>query len=410
MTRENTLIQVDLSDDLSFSNGFPHDFFSWIRINEPVYWHEPTSVTPDGEGFWVVSRYEQVNEIIRNPVLFSSDKGGDRTGGGTAIKDEKTAGKLLNQTDGSQHKRLRALVQKGFTVTAIKKLEEDLRVKAKHLFSGLKCGERVDFARVLAPELPSHAICTVLGVPKKDRLDLCTWIDQGIEAESTSVIAVEYLKKVREYAKSLIAQKKENPEEDIFSKIIHAKFEEDGSSLSDYELGSFFALLFPAGAETTTRSISGGMLALLENPNQMEQLRKKPELMKTAIEEIVRWTTPSVYKRRTATADTELGGKKILMGQKVTLWEMSANRDEAMFSHPFQFDVTRDPNKHLGFGVGVHFCLGASLARLELKVFFEEFLKSNLCVELDQPVTWVPNNRLVGIKNMFVRVTERINS
>ena len=410
MTRENTLIQVDLSDDLSFSNGFPHDFFSWIRINEPVYWHEPTSVTPDGEGFWVVSRYEQVNEIIRNPVLFSSDKGGDRTGGGTAIKDEKTAGKLLNQTDGSQHKRLRALVQKGFTVTAIKKLEEDLRVKAKHLFSGLKCGERVDFARVLAPELPSHAICTVLGVPKKDRLDLCTWIDQGIEAESTSVIAVEYLKKVREYAKSLIAQKKENPEEDIFSKIIHAKFEEDGSSLSDYELGSFFALLFPAGAETTTRSISGGMLALLENPNQMEQLRKKPEFMKTAIEEIVRWTTPSVYKRRTATADTELGGKKILMGQKVTLWEMSANRDEAMFSHPFQFDVTRDPNKHLGFGVGVHFCLGASLARLELKVFFEEFLKSNLCVELDQPVTWVPNNRLVGIKNMFVRVTERINS
>ncbi len=410
MTRENTLIQVDLSDDLSFSNGFPHDFFSWIRVNEPVYWHEPTSVTPDGEGFWVVSRYEEVNEIIRNPVLFSSDKGGDRRGGGTAIKDEKTAGKLLNQTDGPQHKRLRALVQKGFTVTAIKKLEEDLRIKAKHLFSGLKCGDRVDFARVLAPELPSHAICTVLGVPKKDRLDLCTWIDQGIEAESTSVIAVEYLKKVREYAKSLIAQKKENPEGDIFSKIIHAKFEEDGSSLSDYELGSFFALLFPAGAETTTRSISGGMLALLENPNQMEQLRKKPELMKTAIEEIVRWTTPSVYKRRTATADTDLRGKKILMGQKVTLWEMSANRDEAMFSHPFNFDVTRDPNKHLGFGVGVHFCLGASLARLELKVFFEEFLKSNLRVELDQPVTWVPNNRLVGIKNMFVRVTERINS
>ena len=126
MTREDTSIQVDLSDDLSFSNGFPHDVFSWLRIHEPVYWHEPTSVTPDGEGFWVVSRYEQVNEIIRNPVLFSSDKGGDRTGGGTAIKDEKTAGKLLNQTDGSQHKRLRALVQKGFTVTAINKLEGDL--------------------------------------------------------------------------------------------------------------------------------------------------------------------------------------------------------------------------------------------------------------------------------------------
>jgi len=404
VTERQALSGVDLSDDLSFSNGFPHDFFSWLRLNEPIYWHKPTSITPDGEGFWVVSRYEHVNQIIRNPTFFSSDKGGDRTGGGTAIKDEKTAGKLLNQSDGYQHRRLRALVQKGFTVTAIKKLEDDLRLKAKKLFANLQCGESIDFAKAIAPELPSHAICTVLGVPKSDRLELCSWIDQGVEAESTSVIAVEYLRKVRDYAKQLIKKKKDQPGEDIFSKIVHAKFEEDGSSLSDYELGSFFALLFPAGAETTTRSISGGMLALLENPDQMERLRKNPTLLKTGIEEIVRWTTPSVYKRRTATVDTELGGKKILTGQKVTFWEMSANRDEAMFSDPFRFDVSRDPNKHLGFGGGVHFCLGASLARLELKVFFEEFLKSNLGLDLDAPVTWIPNNRLVGIKNMFTRI------
>ena len=407
MVEQQPLTQMDLSDDLSFSNGFPHAFFSWLRLNEPIYWHEPTSATPDGEGFWVVSRYEHINQIIRNPAVFSSDKGGCRTGGGTAIKDEKTAGKLLNQSDGHRHRRLRALVQKGFTVTAINKLEGDLRLKAKHLFARLKCGENVDFAKIIAPELPSHAICTVLGVPKSDRLELCSWIDQGIEAESASVIAVEHLRKVRDYAKNLIAKKKAKPEEDIFSKIVHAKFEEDGSSLSDYELGSFFALLFPAGAETTTRSISGGMLALIENPDQMERLRKTPELMKTAIEEIVRWTTPSVYKRRTATIDTELGGKKILTGQKVTFWEMSANRDEAVFSDPFHFDVSRDPNKHLGFGAGVHFCLGASLARLELKVFFEEFLKSNLYLDMDTPVTWTPNNRLVGIKNMFTRVREK---
>ncbi len=406
LVEKKALNPIDLSDDLSFSNGFPHAFFSWLRLNNPVYWHEPTSATPDGEGFWVVSGYEDINHVIRNPVIFSSDKGGHRVGGGTAIKDEKTAGKLLNQSDGYHHRRLRSLVQKGFTVTAINKLEEDLRLKANDLFSELKCGHSMDFSRTIAPELPSHAICTVLGVPERDRLELCSWIDQGIESESTSVIAVEYLRKVRDYAKSLIANKKEKPAEDIFSKIVHAKFDEDGSSLSDYELGSFFTLLFPAGAETTTRSISGGMLALIENPDQMEKLRKTPALMKSAIEEIVRWTTPSVYKRRTATIDTEIGGKKILAGEKVTFWEMSANRDKSVFTDPFHFDISRDPNKHLGFGGGVHFCLGASLARLELKVFFEEFLKSGLTLAIEQPVTWIPNNRLVGIKNMFTSVSK----
>lgn len=399
---------VDLSDDLAFSNGFPHEYFTWLRKNQPVYWHKPTDVTPDGEGFWVLSCYDDVNYVVRNPSIFSSDKAGGRIGGGTAIKDEKTAGKVLNQSDGSQHRRLRALVQKGFTIAAVQELENSLRQKARALFSELKVGDSINFSDNISREIPTQAICTVLGVPDRDRLDLCRWIDLGIEATSSSVIATEYLLKVRNYSKFLIEEKRKRPTSDIFSKIVHAEFEEDGSRLSDYELGSFFALLFPAGAETTTRSISGAMLAFMENPAELEKLRNDPVLVKSAIEEVVRWTTPSVYKRRTASEEVLVGDFQISVGDKVTVWEMSANRDENIFKEPFKFDITREPNKHLGFGVGVHFCLGASLARLELKVFLEEFIASGVSFEMDGPVEWMPNNRLVGIKKFPVKVKREV--
>ena len=195
---------IDLSDDLSFRKGFPHDYFTWLRKNNPIYWHEPTDVTPDKEGFWVVCCYEDVNYVLRNPTIFSSDKAGERVGGGTGIKDEKTAGKLLNQSDGAQHRRLRALVQKGFTLKAVQELEDVLRNTARTIFRKLKIGDKLDFAVSISPEIPTQAICTVLGVPEKDRKDLCEWIDLGIEVASTSVIASEYLAKIRNYSKSLI--------------------------------------------------------------------------------------------------------------------------------------------------------------------------------------------------------------
>lgn len=395
---------VDLSDSRSFASGFPHDFFSWLRAHEPNYWHEPTAATPDGEGFWVVSRYQDVNAIIMDPNTFSSDKAGGRTGGGTAIKDESTAGKLLNQTDDPYHRRLRELVNKGFTVKAVAALEDELRARTRRLMNSLEVDEECNFVKRISREIPTQAICIVLGVPEEDRITLCDWLDRGVEAPSDSVIATEYLSKLRRYAQSLIEEKRAHPQTDIFSAIVHAEFEADGSTLTDYELRSFFSLLFPAGAETTTRSISGGMLAFLENPNQLQRLHAKPVLLKTTIEEIVRWTTPSVYKRRTATRDTRFNGKTIGEGDKVTFWEMSANRDERVFNRPFEFDIARSPNKHLGFGAGVHFCLGAALARLELKIVFEELLRRGLKFELNGEPEWVPNNRLVGLKSLPVRI------
>ncbi len=396
--------QLDLSDDQTFADGFPHDFFTWLREHHPVYWHEPTAVTPDGEGFWVVSRYKDVDSIIMDAKTFSSDKAGDRTGGGTAIKDEASAGKVLNQTDDPLHRRLRELVNKGFTVKTIGALEDELRARTKRLLDSIKAGEEFNFAQRISREIPTQAICIVLGVPEHDRIRLCDWIDSGVEAHSDSVIAAEYLRKLRRYAQALIEEKRARPGNDIFSKIVHAEFEVDGSTLSDFELRSFFALLFPAGAETTTRAISGGMLAFLEHPQQWMRLRAEPELLKSAVEEIVRWTTPSVYKRRTATRDVKIRDKMIHRGDKVTFWEMSANRDDRIFDRPFEFDVARWPNKHIGFGAGVHFCLGAALARLELTVVFEELLLSDLTFELAGPVEWMPNNRLVGIKALPVRV------
>ena len=394
---------LDLSDSRSFAQGFPHEFFTWLRAHEPLYWHPPTETTPDGEGFWVFSRYADVDQVIMDPESYSSDKGGARTAGGTTIKDELSAGKVMNQTDDPLHRRLRAIVNEGFTVKAISALEGELRARTRSLLEGIQSGEHLDFAQRVSREIPTQAICIVLGVPEEDRLMLTDWVDHGIEAPSDAVIAEEYVRKIRRYAQGLIERKRANRQGDIFSTIVHARFEADGSTLSDHELRSFFGLLFPAGAETTTRSISGGMLALIERPEAWRQLRAEPAILKTAVEEIVRWTTPSCYKRRTATRDIRHSGKLIREGDNVTFWEMSANRDERVFDRPFEFDIARAPNRHLGFGAGVHFCLGSALARLELKVVFEELLRRGLDFEVDGTPLWMPNNRLVGLKSLPLR-------
>ena len=396
--------RVDLSDGASFANGFPHAFFTWLRDHEPLYWHEPTAATPDGEGFWVLSRYHDADRVIMDPATFSSNTAGERAGGGTAIKDEPTAGKVLNHTDDPYHRRLRALVNKGFTVRAVNDLEDELRRRTRLLLEDLPRSDRVDFAHRVSREIPTQAICIVLGVPETDREMLCDWVDAGIETASSSVIATDYASKVRRYAQSLIETKRANPGTDIFSTIVHAELEGDGTRLGDAELRSFFALLFPAGAETTTRAISGGMLAMLEHPAQWQYLGGHAEAIKTAVEEIVRWTTPSVYKRRTATRDIEVHGRRIRSGDKVTFWEMSANRDDRVFQTPFEFDVTRSPNRHLGFGAGVHFCLGAALARLELRIVFEELLRADLEFRLTGAPVWMPNNRLFGLKSLPVEI------
>jgi cytochrome P450 len=397
---------VDLSDNTAFGAGFPHESFNWLRTNDPVHWHEPTPKSPDGEGFWVVSRYDDVMEIFRTPEVFSSNTGGARTGGGTTMKDERAAGKVLNYTDDPQHRTLRQLVNKGFTARALNLLERNLQERANTLIDAFPEGESFDFVQAFARELPLHAICMILGVPQADRTQLCDWIEEGIAADSPNVMAVEYLRKVKEYALGLIAEKRRRPEDDILSTIVHARLSEEGDrQLSEEELVNFFILLFPAGAETTRNSFGAGLRTLCEHPDQLARLRREPGLVRSAIEEIVRWTTPSIYKRRTVTRDTEFRGRSLKTGDKVTVWEMSANRDDRVFDSPFTFDIARTPNKHIGFGFGPHICLGAALARLELKIGLEALLSRIAAFEIEGPPEWVPNNRLLGLKRLPLRIT-----
>ncbi len=395
-------VAVDLSDDETFRSGFPHDRFAWLRRHDPVSWHEPTVRTPDAEGFWVVTRHADVSTVLRDPVTFSSDRGGIRDRGGTAIKDERTAGTMLNQTDDPQHQRLRTLVNRGFTPRAVAELEADLQRRGAALLDAAG-DEPFDFVHGFARELPSQAICLVLGVPQEDQPALIDWLDAGIEADSPSILSPDAMRKIRTYAVDLIAAKRVAPDAGIMSTIVHAR-DDTGSSLSDDELIAFFALLFPAGAETTRSALAGAVAAFADHPEELDRLRSEPALVPLAIEEIVRWTTPSVYKRRTASCATELAGVPIGAGDKVTFWEMSANRDELVFAEPFRFDVGRTPNPHLGFGWGPHFCLGASLARLEIRVALDLLIGRGVRVERTGPMSWMPNNRLFGPKHLPVRL------
>ena len=404
---------IDLSDNATFAQGFPHDHFTWARDHAPVYWHEPTAVTPDGEGFWVMSRHEDAMAVMLDPATFSSDKGGGRTAGGTGLHDEYRAGKFLNWTDDPRHKRLRSLVNKGFTNRAIHELEVELRRRTVALIEALPENEPFDFVTCFSRDLPLQAICLLLGVPQEDRAQLAEWVDAGVAAPTPEIIAREYAWRLRDYGIRLIAEKRKNLTDDIMSTIIRAQLdpEEDGSEggpLTDDELLNFFMLLFPAGAETTRSAIGGGLRALMDQPEQLKQLRTASIAeMRNAIDEILRWTTPSIHKRRTATRDVSYKGQSIKVGDKVTYWEMSANRDAAVFDDPFRFNIARSPNRHVAFGFGVHVCLGASLARMEMRLAFTELLARIETFTPEGPIDWMPSNRLLGIRHMPLSIQFR---
>ena len=389
---------VDLSYGRSFANGFPHEFFCYLRREAPVWWHAPTSRTPGGEGFWVVSCYNDVVNVFKDAETFSSELGG------TQIFDGKGAGYQLNQTDDPKHRRLRDLVNTGFLPRMIGRLEAQLRERTRHILDGISPGEPFDFVPTVARELPLQAICIILGIPQEDREELGQIVDLAIGAGTGEALALEHIKRLGAYADRIVEQKRREPADDILSVIVHAQLEDGSPQLDNRELRAFFALLFPAGAETTRSSIAGGLVALIENPRELQRLRSDPALMKSAVEEIVRWTSPSVYKRRTTTRDVELRGQLIRQGQKVTIWEMSANRDEDEFMDPFRFDIGRNPNFHIGFGLGTHFCLGANLARLEIRVVFEELLARYADFEIVGDLEWTNNNRLVGLTRLPLRV------
>ena len=401
-----TLPHFDLTDLDSYRAGFPHDVFRALRSEAPLYWHAPSAHTPDGVGFWVVSRHADVLAIQLDPERFSSDRAPGGPPGGTMIADNGGAGSMLNMMDDPRHRRMRALVNKGFTPRVIGALEPDLRRRTRAILDALPASGECDFVVDVARQLPLQAICQLLGIPQEDRDTLCDWMDRGMESEAGAAMNREYGSKLAQYGVGLIAKRRTQPGDDLLSIVLAAEMPQEAEPrLSDAELMFFFTLLFTAGSETTRKAIAGGLRALVENPGELARLRSTPALLDLAIEEIVRWTTPSVYKRRTATRDVRLHGETIRAGDKLTFWEMSANRDERAFREPFRFDVARDPNPHLGFGQGRHYCLGANLARLEMRVMFEELFARFAKFEITGPASWTRENRLLGLKHLPMRLS-----
>jgi len=386
VTLAGALARIDFTDLDNFASGFPHHLFAVHRREAPVYWHDPTDNTPDGEGFWSVATYAETVAVFRDPGTFSSMTGGSRPFGGTLLQDLSIAGQVLNMMDDP---------------------------RARGLLDEVVAGEPLDFLVDIAAELPMQMICILLGVPESDR----HWLFHAIEPQfdfgearrarigTVGQMSVEEAgSRMYAYGLELIASKRENPTDDLLSIVANATLDDDGTSapLPELELYLFFSLLFSAGAETTRNAIAGGLLALADHPGQLRALRSDLGLLPTAAEEMVRWTSPSPSKRRTATRDVELAGCQIEAGQKVQIWERSANRDESVFADPDTFDIGRKPNPHLGFGQGVHYCLGANLARLELRVLFEELLARFSSVEVVQSPEWTRSNRHTGIRHLVV--------
>lgn len=324
MTLAGTLSQIDFTDLDNFANGFPHHLFAVHRREAPVYWHEPTDNTPDGEGFWSVASYAETLEVLKDPATYSSVTGGERPYGGTLLQDLAIAGQVLNMMDDPRHSQIRRLVSSGLTPRMIRLVEDDLRARARRLLDAVVPGEPFDFLVDIAAELPMQMICILLGVPESER----HWLFQAIEpqfdfggsrkAALSQLSEAEAGSRMYEYGQQLIAAKRAEPTDDMLSVVANATLDDAAApALSDLELYLFFSLLFSAGAETTRNAVAGGLLALAEHPEQLRWLRDDLGALPRAVEEMVRWTSPSPSKRRTATRDATLGGQSIKAGQKV---------------------------------------------------------------------------------------------
>ncbi len=404
------LSTVDLTDLDRFAHGFPDEVFTELRRHAPVWWHPPTEHTPDGVGFWVLSAYADIQAVAADAELFSSERAPGAEGGGTILQDLPygfAPGVLLNMMDDPLHHRIRRLVTPSVAPRALALMEVELRPRARRIVDAVAERDACDFLSDVAVELPLQAVAALMGVPDADRHDLMAWSNttldfEGRELGETNDQVAEAAASMAVYGTGLIEQRRADPGEDVISAVVEARVDTpDGERrLTDLELLMFFNLLVVAGSETTRNSIALGMAALIDHPDQLEALHRDRTLMPTAVEEILRWTSATLYNRRTATRDTELGGHTIGTGSKVTLWWPSANRDESVFEDPFRFDIRRAPNAHLTFGHRTHFCLGANLARLEIRVILDELLDRLEGFELSGPVQRVRTNKHAGVWHM----------
>ena len=420
------LADIDLLNLDRFVEGVPHEAFKLLRNEAPVYLHPE----PNGPGFWVLTKYHDIEKASQDWAGYSSAQGvvgmseseyggaGQAAGGSQAEGHSETDGApqamgglelMMLNMDPPRHTKLRKLVNTGFTMARINKMEPAIRIVTNQVLDTVAAKGECDFVTEVAAELPLQVVDELIGIPQEDRRKIFDWSNRMIGSadpeyqvspDATMNAGIE----MYAYAEKLAAERRENPRDDLMSVLIDA--EVDGDKLTQLEINVFFLLLSVAGNETTRNLISGAMLTLFEYPDEWARLRDDPSLMNTAVEEMLRWITPVMYFRRTATHDMEIRDQQIKEGDSVSLWYISANRDEETFPEPYRFDVGRTPNMHLTFGAGgPHNCLGLNLARLEIKVMFEELIRRMPDIQQAGPAQRLRSNFISGIKHLPVKFT-----
>ncbi len=395
------MIDANLFAPDAFADGPPHALFRRLRAEEPVSrQHEP-----DGREFWAVTRYADVVAVSKQPLLFSSHRMGAQLQDLPDYLVEGTRSTILGM-DPPQHSKYRRLISSGFTPRLVQKLEAHIRKLTTQIIDRVAGSGACDFVHDIAAQLPLAVIAELLGVPEADRpriYELSNRVaagddpDYSTSIEESSQAAME----IWAYANELALARKAEPRDDLVSVLMRS--EVDGERLTETEFDAFFLTLAVAGNETTRNLIAGGMLALFAHPDELARLRADLGLLPTAIDEMLRYVTPVMAFRRTVTASTALGGERLREGDKVVIYYVSANRDERVFPDPDRFDVARTPNDHLAFGIGEHYCMGASLARLEARVMFEQLLTRLPQLEMTGPARRLRSYFFNGVKAMPVR-------
>jgi cytochrome P450 family 142 subfamily A polypeptide 1 len=385
--------EIRLVDGAFYGND-PHPHLTWMRANAPVYRDEAGQV-------WGITLYEDILAISKDPKTFCNGQG---------MRPDAPSMPFMINLDDPLHRKRRAIVNKGFTPRQVSGREERIRQICIDLIERVRARGEFDFVMDLAAWLPLIVIGDMLGVMPDHYADLLRWSDDMVRASGATDEAVlnrgnDSFLEYHTYQMQVIADRRlRSPQKDLVSLLVHADM--DGEKLSDDDILWESLLILVGGDETTRHVISGGMDQLLRNPGELERLRADRSLLPSAAEEMIRWVTPIQNMARTVTEDVVVRGQQLRAGDKLLLLYPSANRDERVFAEPFRFDVGRTPNEHLAFGHGAHFCLGASLARLEVRMFFEELLARMPRLELvdDRPPRLRPSNFISGIEEMRVRV------
>lgn len=404
---------ADIASHDTYVDGVPHATFARLRADDPVSWWDE----PDGSGFWAVTRYRDCLEVSRDVERFTSSQGIRLE---EMDAEQTEARRTMMELDPPEHTRLRRLVNRGFTRRTVETYEDSIRQLAVEVLERALTADRFDFVHEVAEELPMRMLGRLLGTSDDDGRQLVAWGDallgntdpdfttHPVDLTDTSEYRMMPFRspaalEVFRYAERQAALRRAEPRDDIITQLLAPTT--DGDPLTDLEFKNFFTLLVAAGNDTTRYTMTHGMWTLMQHPGLWDAWRADPELTATAVEEILRASSVTMHFRRTATADTSLGGQPIAAGDKVVMWFNSANHDESAFDDPFRFDLARTPNDHMTFGRnGPHLCLGAWLARMELRVVFEELMARVDRLEPDGPVRRLRSNFIAGIKSLPVRV------